>query len=478
MMAKRNKIKKAGSTSRNIHKIATTLAMVPLVSMSSFLFHDSYALAKDPVSLKSLTFDLSSQSMQDNNQYLDYTNDEIWGSGSQYHLSGVVSISNSDVTGYVTSNFSGEILRVDSHNLGTSTITVETTGGEQFFFNLVSFDPAITANTLDRGQNGVKDGLDIGDIVYALSHPIESTSLAADLNQDNVIDHAEITKLLGYIPAGYANSSPELDGEFASNLLNIEQGRDRDINLSDIFKDADEEDYLHLRLYRVLSTDETTSTTPNVDVTSSCGNTQLSIYGDMIGSTTYTIIAEDQHGGSKVANLTFRTIARTNDAPVIYDEYLQELIFNNGADYDLKQLISDPDGDPLTFTITTTPIGSDPYLSTSITGNLLHVSGSDKKAHATITADDGRGGSTTLDIDLYVLNKSFYVGSTGTLKFSEYFTSGETFESIHGVGTSYETGSGNLRFNTNPSGTKIFTVFGLQDEETIHKTFVMYVSPS
>ncbi len=146
-----------------------------------------------------------------------------------------------------------------------------------------------------------------------------------------------------------------------------------------------------------------TSAASSIAAVSVAGST-LTLTPNAAGSTTVTIIVTDRRGGTAISSLavTVNAAPAGNNAPVvtaaIYEQVLTAGV-TNARTFDLSQLFEDPDGDILTFTALTQTTG---IVSATISGNNLTLL-PDATAGSTIvqiTANDGKGGSTTYSLNV------------------------------------------------------------------------------
>jgi hypothetical protein len=301
-MSKNKKIKKAGSTTRNIHKIATTIGMVPLVTMSSFLFHNSYALA-DGVhiqSLRNVTIDLSS----DNCVSIDA--EYLFGPNSGYTLTPLVSLSSTSALSADFNFATNNTITLEGSLPGTYTVTVDVVKEgitDYTDFKVVVIEPAVTVNALDTDHNG----FDIGDIVTARSSSPQNP--AADINADGVVNGTDIEKLLTFIPFQYANHSPRLVDTSPSLPPITLTSLNTTLNIDNNFFSDPDGDTLSYKIFK----DGNSAAVPYFygSLTGSLASPQLAFRASEIGSMTYTVVAYDNHGGYKAATM----VVNVNEAP-------------------------------------------------------------------------------------------------------------------------------------------------------------------
>ncbi|BAU29584.1 S-layer family protein [Aneurinibacillus soli] len=120
------------------------------------------------------------------------------------------------------------------------------------------------------------------------------------------------------------------------------------------------------------------------------------------GQTEVALTVSDSRGGTATASIPLEVNAAStgqNQAPEVISLISEQVLtagVTNVRTYDLTQLFEDPDGDALTFTAVPQKSG---IVAASVSGNLLTLT-PDSTAGSTkvqITADDGKGGTTTYD---------------------------------------------------------------------------------
>ncbi|WCN37308.1 S-layer homology domain-containing protein [Aneurinibacillus uraniidurans] len=122
-----------------------------------------------------------------------------------------------------------------------------------------------------------------------------------------------------------------------------------------------------------------------------------------VGQTEVTLMVSDGRGGTATASILVEVKAAPtgqNQAPEVVSSIYEQVLtagVTNARTFDLTQLFEDPDGDALTFTAVPQTSG---IVAASVSGNLLTLT-PDSTAGSTkvqITADDGKGGTTTYDL--------------------------------------------------------------------------------
>jgi hypothetical protein len=338
MMSKRKKLKKVGSTTRNIHKIATTLGVIPLVA-SSFLFTDSYALASTggttpvPYAIrqnKTLDLGISNHltiSMSDLFESSTISNNMLTGSFVVTDSGNLLTTVNT-YSAFSSSYFSAGGLVLQADHQGSYTVTVKATNSatpqEDFVeatFTVGIIDSAIVKDKLDQ-LDGKHNGFDIMDVINAVQTNGLSTDY--DTNGDQVIDKADYAQYLSFIPAGMTNHSPVLTGgTIPTQFLALEETKV--IDLDDYFMDEDENSFINYRFYT--SDDGDSQFNPYFLTTSS-----LHLSGAHMGSSPITIVADDHKGGTKVVE--FNVEVFDNHAPEINeDSPLYDLVMETGSSF-------------------------------------------------------------------------------------------------------------------------------------------------
>lgn len=172
-----------------------------------------------------------------------------------------------------------------------------------------------------------------------------------------------------------------------------------------------------------------TSTTTDVTVaTAELAGGQLTLTPVGEGSTTVKISATDNRGGSSEAEFTVTVSNKPNHQPEVVAAISDQLLtpgITTDRTFDLSQLFSDPDGDPLTFTaVSSSAVGAD----ASVSGSMLTVKPGTGAASATVTisASDASGATATYDLKVRtapLVSKGLVVihtkqGVTGNLTYS------------------------------------------------------------
>ncbi|WP_068776573.1 S-layer homology domain-containing protein [Paenibacillus sp. FJAT-26967] len=174
----------------------------------------------------------------------------------------------------------------------------------------------------------------------------------------------------------------------------VKVGDIQNVDLSPYLSDPDPEDTQSLTVSISAQPDQSVA---SVSIT---GKT-LTIVPVSTGKTSVQLTVSDGRGGTAAANVAITVNpAKVNAAPsavsMIYEQVLTPGV-TNARTFDLSQLFSDPDGDPLTFTAVS---ASGAAAAASVAGDMLTLtpgtgSGSTK---VTITADDGNGGTGTYEL--------------------------------------------------------------------------------
>jgi hypothetical protein len=475
MMAKRKKIKKAGSTSRNIHKIATTIGMVPLVTMSTYLFHDSYALAlvsgvlATPKAEQYEMFDLSTFGTSP--IYTSIPLSELFNDSTGYFLTG-------DFTSTAPNNIieaypSWNAVNFNLHQPGTTTVTINIINGSNqqatTKFVVSAYDPALVSSELDANNNG----LDIGEIVNAASN--QTANPAADLNGDGLVDIVDLNKLLGLIPSKYANHSPIAKPIADKNFI---QGHNAaPINLDSYFSDQDG-DHLNYRLY-----------TAGPSVTGNINGSYLNFYisNTTLGSSNFTVVADDNHGGSKVVEFSadVSPSGTINTAPTVIWNQSTDLAVAGNV-FDMNQMFKDVDSDLLTYSLS--PDSESFFYSTYFPNNqlnLIYSTGVTGSHLLTITATDTYSSpsvSVTSSVYAERIADNFHVGYITPIEITS-FLSGTTSHAIISstdlflhASPSFLT-STDLRTYLNieglSQGTYTVTISATTGSDTKYKTFIV-----
>jgi hypothetical protein len=376
---------------------------------SSFLFTDTYALAKSigtPAASIYQTIDLNLS------HYGEFNFADLFSGTGSFMTTPTVS----DESILSVSSSSAVYISFYAHKMGTTTITVNVNDGSVTVpktFTIRVIDSALTMDELDNDHNGkaiAHDGFDISDIVFANS---DQTS-AADLNGDGVVNKTDLEKLISFIPAKGANHSPTAKAIRDQNLIIGHASSKLDLN--SYFSDEDGND-LYYRYYS-----EGTSVTANLN----SGSTDLYLYTNTdseIGvPTKFTVVSEDDYGSSKVLHFNAYALSSgtPNSLPQATTLGTPDLVLSTYAEYDLNQLFTDPDSDNLTYTLA--PVTA---FSGSIYKNYLSLSynsGFTDSHPISITASDNyEGTSSPRSFNVELIDKYFNVGYTNSIDLSSFF---------------------------------------------------------
>jgi hypothetical protein len=121
---------------------------------------------------------------------------------------------------------------------------------------------------------------------------------------------------------------------------------------------------------------------------------------EQLGTQTVTLMVSDGRGGSAEQQFTLTTSNAPPDRPpVITSSPVVES--QVGVDYLYPVIATDPDGDPLTYTLTTMPAG---MVIDPATGRITWTPGADEVGtqNATVQVSDGLGGSATQSFSICV----------------------------------------------------------------------------
>jgi hypothetical protein len=460
-MANRKKIKKAGSATRNIHKIATTFGVIPLVAMSSFLFNDSYSLASS----------VTPATARVTHGKTVYVGERVTFNLSDYFESlstSLISSMNNNANSILTVNLSCHTIQ--GLNPGSATITIAVPDGLGSGGNVMNtftvgvIEPALVIKALDVGGNG----LDISDVVSAVSN----SNPAANVNGDTTVDNYDYPALLDLIQlqTNLNPSYPKTPNVLIADQVLTTNTSPLEIDLNQYFSDLDG-DYINYRVYSS-ETSVITSIYP--------GCSWLSLNPYSIGSSTITIVADDQKGGYEVASFLAEVV--TNSPPEASSSPLYDLIMQPGTQWstDFDGLFTDPDGDSLLYNATGGSVTS--------TVNKFYINGSSPAFDVEVIANDSHGGTSsprTVHVD-YIYPTNLVTGSYQLYHIESYFNSvltsanAFTITSTSNIGTEavQDLGCGhfNLNITGNQSGTYTITVKGENvNHDIAYRTFVISI---
>ncbi|WP_420316068.1 PKD domain-containing protein [Ekhidna sp.] len=177
-----------------------------------------------------------------------------------------------------------------------------------------------------------------------------------------------------------SNLAPIVDNPI-SDIIGNEGFVSETISLASVFSDPDGDDLT----YSAISDNEEI-------VTVSISGTNLIVVEQGIGEATITVTADDGNGGTVSDEFAF-TVNDVNEAPVL-ENPISDLAFEPGfgtAIIELDTVFSDPDGDILSFTVTS----SDENVVTASISNssIILTEIGTGTADITVIADDGREGT-------------------------------------------------------------------------------------
>jgi hypothetical protein len=476
-MSKRKKARKSTTPSNKLHKIASTMSIVPLVAMSPFLFsNNSYAIATDVT--HGVTLDLSKtttgfMSINANNYFSGLSSPYLIESSSQ----SIITVEYSSGNGQGT---------IHGNRPGTATITVNGSDGQEGTihnsFTVAVIDPGIVIKALDSGH----DGLDVGDIVRAIS----THNTAADMNGDGNEDNYDYPELLSLIQP-VSNHNPDFKtGITQLPTVTLALGHtDTILNLNNYFTDLDN-DSLKFRFY-----DNAPATTPAVYAQYSSSSAMELILNPNLGgldlnhngSTTYTIVVDDAYGGYKVADLKVNVLDSGNHTVQVSTNPLSDLVLNGNSGYDLNQLFFDPDYDYINYSFISVPMqvnanahASGSYLSFDSGGtDLSTVAG-------TVYANDSYtpGTQAFRDLKVQLTTQQFHVNESKNLSLSNFFIGTNSYSVIKpddqtnaSVDIILSSGSPELKIIGKHEGTFTFTIHSTDSSnQVMDKTFLFYIN--
>ncbi len=305
-------------------------------------------------------------------------------------------------TGIVSASIpqNSSTLTIAPVSAGTATVTVTATivnGGSatQSFLVTVNSEPVVSNSIADRtltaGGSSATFNLDNyfsdpdgDDLTYSASSspsgilsasvsgstltiaPVSAGSatvtVTADDGEDDVSQSVAVT----------VNSEPVVSNSIADRTLTA-GGSSATFDLDNYFSDPDGDDLTY-----------SASSSPSGIVSASVSGSTLTIAPVSAGSATVTVTADD--GEDDVSQSVAVTV---NSEPVVSNSIPDRTLTAGGssATFDLDNYFSDPDGDDLTYSASSSPSG---IVSASVSGSTLTIAPvSAGSATVTVTADDG-----------------------------------------------------------------------------------------
>ncbi|MED3575062.1 Ig-like domain-containing protein [Cytobacillus praedii] len=185
----------------------------------------------------------------------------------------------------------------------------------------------------------------------------------------------------------YPNSNPTFSQIPAQSTV---RGQNINVNLSSYFNDPDGDALTYI----------VSSSNTGVGNASVSGNT-LTLTPKDLGNTTITVTADDGKGGQVSQSFTLTV---TNRNPVFSQIENQSTVLGQDKNVNLSSYFSDPDGDALTFSATSSNNGVG---TPSISGNTLTLTPKGLGSSTiNVTASDGKGGKMNQSFTFTVLNQA------------------------------------------------------------------------
>ena len=386
-----------------------------------------------------------------------------------------VKVGNTD-SSVVSTELSGNTLKIDEQGLGTSTITLyqlseyDTILTDEFQVIVTTPNevPAVIGSLPDIELEGGFssesvniEGLfsdpDGDELTYTAVSSNESVATVIISNDSLVINEegygsTNITLIADDSKGGKTNELFLLDiyslPELASQLpdIELEEGFGMyEINLNHYFDDSDGD---------VLS--YTTSVQNEAIVTSSVSGSTLSINESSLGSTSITITANDDDGGSVEGSFSI-TVNEMNHPPTVSSP-LEDIELNEDFSIetiDLSVVFSDENEDNLEFSAVS---ADDSVVTVSISGDLLRVHEEGiGSAQVTVTADDGNGGTTDDDFIVTVVEVNDAPVLTQPVD-DQFLTEGFTTKTIDLVNVFSDEENDQLNFTSTSADENVVTV--------------------
>jgi len=191
------------------------------------------------------------------------------------------------------------------------------------------------------------------------------------------------------VSTGGENTAPIVVDNIDDQIFN--PGENTSVNLNSVFYDADGD---------VLAYDVANSNASIVNA--SISGTNLNLVAISAGTATITITATDQYGA--FATDEFDVLVNAgNSPPVVFNEIPDVgVLIGEALEVDLisSQVFIDPDGDNLSFTVSS---ANSSIASANITGSILTVEGiTAGVTDIVVIADDGNGGSASTQFSVTV----------------------------------------------------------------------------
>lgn len=250
--------------------------------------------------------------------------------------------------------------------------------GDNLTFTASSSDNSIATVSLS-GTNVTITGLAFQDVDITLT--------ADDGKGGTATDQFRLTLIKEEEPP---NAAPVVEN--ALNDLSLTTGfGSQTIDVATVFTDPDGNELI----LAVSSADEAVAT-------ASLSGTTLTITEKGKGSTTITLTADDQLGGTAQDEFSITISAAANQTPTVSNPLADlELVEGFGTEnVDISNVFADADGDNLTITASST---NNAVATVSISGNSLVITEQAKgDTTITLTADDGKGGTVTDQFNLKI----------------------------------------------------------------------------
>ena len=184
------------------------------------------------------------------------------------------------------------------------------------------------------------------------------------------------------------NQNPTVTTAIPAQTVGV--GATQDVDLSNYFSDADNDDLS----YSAMS-DATDTATVAVS------GSMLTITGVAEGGATISVTADDGNGGMATTSFGVTVeAAEENQDPTVTAIPAQTVAVGATRDVDLSGYFSDPDNDDLTYTAMSDATDS---ATVAVNGSILTITGvAEGSAGISVTADDGNGGMATTSFGVTV----------------------------------------------------------------------------
>ena len=336
----------------------------------------------------------------------------------------------SSSTTVATASLSGSILTVNPLRAGTATIAVtatdvdgsNATATQRFAVTVVNLSPAAVGTIADRSVQ-VSDGVFMVDVSGAFQDPEGDALTYRAVSSDSSVASVtvsgftvSVTPLSGgtatvtvtatdvdgsntsatqTFDVTVASRPPEAVGTLAPLSLRVADGV-RSVNVSGAFRDPDADPLTY----------SASSSDPSVATVSVTGAT-VRVTPVSGGTATVTVTATDADGSNTSATQTF-DVTVENRSPVVAETLspLSLRVADGVATVDVSSAFEDPDGDALTYGVSSAATAVATVSVTGATVRVTPLSGGTTVVTVTATDVDGSNTSATQQFEVTVANRS------------------------------------------------------------------------